>query len=686
MLESISCGCIVSRGDRAYTGHPDGIVRVRHSQFLTLLETYQGHTDYAFALCFDESFNLYSTGFDGTIKKWNMASRKVAFSFENRLRSVTALSAIENLLYMGSKGGDIFTFNIENAFASQTLQFFNQSVTSLLAINGSCYASSTDGLLLHFSKPGLNDVFVVYNSSPEQLKSLSVNKNLMIAIKGDSSIVFLSNNGLVKTATFQAEMLCIAATDTALFAGSRTGIIYSFTIETLELDSELKGHVSQVNYLMVVGENLFSASADKSIIEWSLKNGANVNIYQRRSASALGHLGPVNALSYCSGTLFSAGSDLSVRRWNTQTGRHEDVYFGFKKPVTSVLCHNRSVFAGSEDFSVLMFKPSLMDSSGNQASSYKASVSTKRNKLKRVFQRPQSIGFSITSTLSLALGSVILVLLIVVASVIMYATMSKNQKGSKPSTEIENNSNTAYTDLQTVVNSVMGISKHAAYLMSSSLFARVRKLASGGGGELFIVRVMDSSLQKKVGDTVIQKVVFVNNKASEEAFFQEVGIMIMLSSFPNFCQIIGYTENPLSMILKYYPHGSLHEWLRKSERRSSFEVKLLKELAQALITMHSHYLAHCDVKSQNVLIQLDNSIPSSYLTDFGITQVLSEKILASRAFKVINLRGLSINYASPEAFTNFRLKNYARTDFKKYDVYSYACVIYETLTRNAPWH
>jgi serine/threonine-protein kinase len=231
----------------------------------------------------------------------------------------------------------------------------------------------------------------------------------------------------------------------------------------------------------------------------------------------------------------------------------------------------------------------------------------------------------------------------------------------------------------------MGISKHAAYLMPSSMFAKVRKLASGGGGELFIVKVMDASLQKKAGDTVIQKVVFVNNKASEEAFFQEVGIMIMLSSFPHFCQIIGYTENPLSMILKYYPDGSLYQWLRKNQRGSRFDVKLLKGLAQALYTMHSHFLAHCDVKSQNVLIQLDNDIPSCYLTDFGISQVLSEKILASSAFTIINLRGLSINYASPEALSCFRSKNYGRVDFKMYDVYSFACVLYELLTRRSPW-
>lgn len=652
---------------------------------LNVLQTYQGHSDYAFALCFDEAFILYSTGFDGSIKKWNMATSRVAYSFENRAGSVTALAAIGNILNVGTKGGDIFSYSIADAFASKTIQYFNQSVTSFLTTNGSFYASSTDGLLLQFSDTDLKDFSMIYSSNTEPLKSMATNGQYIIAIQGDTKAVFLSRSEVVKTENFQAEMVCITATDTLLFAGSRSGIIYSFTIEAFELESELKGHVSQVNSLLIVDERLFSASADKTIIEWSLKDGTNLNVYQRRSANLLGHLGPVNVLSYCFGTLFTAGSDLSVRRWNTQTGRHEDVYFGFSKVVTTVLCHNRSVFAGSEDFSVLMFRPALSDLSLASTISLRSLVAADRSRRIRVVQRPQSIGFNTTSTLGLVTGPIILVLILGFASVFMYVTSSARKQAPVLNSSSDFDSVTTTTDLRTIVNSVMGISKHAAYLMPSSMFAKVRKLASGGGGELFIVKVMDTSLQKKVGDTVIQKVVFVNNKASEEAFFQEVGIMIMLSSFPHFCQIIGYTENPLSMILKYYPDGSLYQWLRKNQRGSRFDVKLLKGLAQALYTMHSHFLAHCDVKSQNVLIQLDNDIPSCYLTDFGITQVLSEKILASSAFTIINLRGLSINYASPEALSCFRSKNYGRVDFKMYDVYSFACVLYETLTRRSPW-
>jgi serine/threonine protein kinase len=101
--------------------------------------------------------------------------------------------------------------------------------------------------------------------------------------------------------------------------------------------------------------------------------------------------------------------------------------------------------------------------------------------------------------------------------------------------------------------------------------------------------------------------------------------------------------------------------------------------------MHSHYLAHCDLKSQNVLIEVFQGIPSCFLTDFGITQILPEQIVAARAFNIINLRGLSVYFAATEAFAAFREKMYIGIDFKKFDIYSFACVTYQILARKFPW-
>ncbi|KAI3656002.1 hypothetical protein MP638_005179 [Amoeboaphelidium occidentale] len=687
--EPFACLCMISRENTAFTGHEDSFVRVRSLDSLITYETYAGHLDSVLALCFDEVLNLYSSGFDGTIKKWNTAFRRVAFSFENRNGSVSSLAVYQKQLFFGLKNGRIDCYNTENAKSLTSLKFHSKTVSSLISFNDSVYSSGLDGAVLKFFSTGDRNFTTVYKSDQEPLRGLVVQGLFLIAVQGDTKIVLIpmkSNSESVKVFDFQMPLVCVAATESVILAGSKSGIIYAWDIETFQLAFELKGHVSPVNNMLVADERLFSASDDKTIIEWSLESRTTSKTLKRLSAFALGHLGPVNSLSFCSDTLFSAGSDLTVRRWNTNNGKHDDVYFGFTKSVTSVVCYNGSVFAGSEDFSVLLFKPSLPQ---NPVGTGKPTTISKKTTNQRRIVRPQK-GQSVTVNVSLVIVTVSIVFVVVIIIVCGYLLMKKRSKKvlSPPessATVMGTVSVQTIMDLATVINSVMGISKHAAYLIDNAALATVKQIAAGGGGELYLAKVMDPGFRKKIPEIVVQKIVFIKNKISEEAFYQEVGIMILLSPFPNFCQIIGYTENPLSMILKHYSDGSLHGWLVKSKYGSIIIVKILKETASALNVMHSHYLAHCDLKPQNVLVEEENGIPTCFITDFGITQVLSESIIAAKSFNIINLRGLSVHYASPEAFTSFRTKKYSSINFKMFDVFSFGCLAYEVQTTKTPW-
>ncbi|KAI3655286.1 hypothetical protein MP638_004220, partial [Amoeboaphelidium occidentale] len=187
----------------------------------------------------------------------------------------------------------------------------------------------------------------------------------------------------------------------------------------------------------------------------------------------------------CNDVLFSAGSDTTVRRWNIITGRHEDVYFGFTKSVTSVICYNSSVFAGSEDFSVLMFKPMLPNPTEEKLPSTKTKLSQKTLKktLKKQGSFPSTLESSRTFITMAGIISSVILVIITVGAVFCY-TKSKIWFSNTPlvvKTLAE--SNATVTDLETIINSVMGISKHAAYIINHPAIAKVRKLTSGGGGE-----------------------------------------------------------------------------------------------------------------------------------------------------------------------------------------------------------
>lgn len=118
------------------------------------------------------------------------------------------------------------------------------------------------------------------------------------------------------------------------------------------------------------------------------------------------------------------------------------------------------------------------------------------------------------------------------------------------------------------------------------------------------------------------------------------------------------------------------------------EISLVQDRHRVCLRFGYHafiIMAHCDHKTQNILIEIHNGVPVCCMAGFGITPVLSDQIVATKMFKDSTLRVLSVPYAAPEAFLDFRPKRYQGADFKKYDIFSYACAAYQLMTRLTPW-
>jgi WD40 repeat protein len=521
------------------------------------------------------------------------------------------------------------------------------------------------------------------------IRGLFITVDYVAFVKSETEILFRKNNGsdyTFQTISAISPIISLTISSSFLLAGSRSGKIFAWSSKSGSFIFELQGHNSAVNDIILDGPTLFSASDDMMIIQWSLEERLAIKVLRRLSATSLGHLGPVNSLIICERALFSGGADLTTRRWNLNTGAHEDVYFGPTKAINSVLCHNQSVFSGSEDFAVYNYFP-YFDVQKRSTVDAKISSSKKRRETLRVRLSGQDNQFGVSSDILAIISAAVMIVIITASLFLYYLVWKRKKRNAEPRNHefTSSDTNSSSFGLTTIVNSSIGISKHAALEIPSSSVASLKKLAAGGGGEVYLATLMDSKLVEKHGSRVVQKIVCIRSKISEEAFFQEVGIMILLSSYPNFCQIIGYTLNPIAMILKYYPTGSLKEWCTNNSYGKNAILKILSEVSGALGTMHNHHIAHCDIKPQNVLIELKEIYPTCFLTDFGITQILSEQVVATKMFHIINQRGVSLYYAAPEAINNFKTKKYARANYKCYDIYSFACIIYEVSSKKAPW-
>jgi serine/threonine protein kinase len=174
------------------------------------------------------------------------------------------------------------------------------------------------------------------------------------------------------------------------------------------------------------------------------------------------------------------------------------------------------------------------------------------------------------------------------------------------------------------------------------------------------------------------------------SFQQEISLMEFFSDSEYVAKLIGYCKEPVCLLMKYYPLGSLENCTEsnklyvKETRRA--KLVICSDIARGISVLHSREVAHCDLKPQNILVEQEKKKPRFLLTDFGISKILTDEYLASEAFQIRNLRGLTVSYAAPDVMKRFRQKLTARSfEEKAGDVYSFGVILFFLLTVVEPW-
>lgn len=173
--------------------------------------------------------------------------------------------------------------------------------------------------------------------------------------------------------------------------------------------------------------------------------------------------------------------------------------------------------------------------------------------------------------------------------------------------------------------------------------------------------------------------------------------MNLLRDNVNIVGLLGFCEQPPVLLIKYYPLGSLEGFLQKglSGYRYSTPVKfnLAHGIARGLVFIHGNNIAHCDIKSPNVLLEPTRSrfarepLLRAVISDFGVCRILTAKSeMHNKAFEIKNVNAVSLKYAAPETLTAFRNKVLLPPVIAlKGDVYSFGAVLYELVTIRMMW-
>lgn len=193
----------------------------------------------------------------------------------------------------------------------------------------------------------------------------------------------------------------------------------------------------------------------------------------------------------------------------------------------------------------------------------------------------------------------------------------------------------------------------------------------GGGGMAEVFHGYDTVLHRDVGIKILRDQ-FIQDKQFVARFRQEACNAACLSH-PNIVNIYDSgNENDIYYIVMEYVVGrSLKEVIEENGALDyKTAVRYAIGIASALKQAHDHSIVHCDVKSQNILIDT-KGVPK--ITDFGIARAFGQPSNASDK----NVIG-SVYYLSPEQAAGQPVTPQS-------DLYSLGVVLFEMLTGKLPY-
>ncbi|MGQ5634661.1 MULTISPECIES: protein kinase domain-containing protein [unclassified Streptomyces] len=209
----------------------------------------------------------------------------------------------------------------------------------------------------------------------------------------------------------------------------------------------------------------------------------------------------------------------------------------------------------------------------------------------------------------------------------------------------------------------------AGYLIESEI---------GRGGMAVVYRARDLRLERTVALKLLAPEL-ARNDTFRKRFTHESQVAAAIDH-PHIVPVFeaGETDGVLYIAMRYVAGSDLRRLLDlRGPLPLPDAVRIAAQVASALDAAHDHGLVHRDVKPGNILIAqgIDSDHPEHvYLTDFGLTK----KSLSLTGFTSVGQFVGTLDYVAPEQISG-------RPVDGRCDVYSLACVVYESIAGRPPF-
>jgi serine/threonine-protein kinase len=205
----------------------------------------------------------------------------------------------------------------------------------------------------------------------------------------------------------------------------------------------------------------------------------------------------------------------------------------------------------------------------------------------------------------------------------------------------------------------------------------IKKLASGGMGNVYLAKRTDGHLQITVALKLLRQECVDSHHIHQ--FNIERNVLGRLNH-PNIARIYdgGITDNGRPYLVMEYVEGTpVTEYCRTHQCSIENKIKLFEQICEGVNFAHSNLVVHRDLKPDNIFISKNGSCK---ILDFGIAKIIQpEDNHAESGGSQSHLKPFSICHAAPEQLSGGDIRTAT-------DVYSLGLLLHELLTGTLPYN
>ena len=202
------------------------------------------------------------------------------------------------------------------------------------------------------------------------------------------------------------------------------------------------------------------------------------------------------------------------------------------------------------------------------------------------------------------------------------------------------------------------------------------KIGAGGMGEVYLA--YDAELDRNVAVKILP-LEFSDDEHRKSRFRQEARAVSALNH-PNIITIheIGENEHGSFLATEFVEGETLREIIKNRALNIPAILKIIEQVAKALVAAHHAHIVHRDIKPENIVMRTDGIVK---VLDFGLAKpTIQNDETDDETVKTIPGVVLgSARYMSPEQARGLTVD-------ERTDIWSLGVILYEMLTRNAPFN